>query len=451
MLGWVLLTRPYDAVLWGVVLVTGAVVLHRLDGLRRLWPVVLAGIPFVVATLAYNLRVTGEALTFPIVAADPLDTFGLGTRRLMPDFRPVHYGLGLATRSTAKNSFFFVVFLAGNVVTVGLALFGTWMHRRRREAWVLLVLGAIFPLGYFVFWGTNVSSFTARLVGSIYYVPSIVPIVVLAVLGAIEVRRRSIAWFRISVGLVVLLTVPVMVSRLGVEHRISTVQRAWSDSIDGLDGPALVITASSGPYVMFENPFARNGPELDDEILYAVDLGTENFDTIAAHPDRTPYLQVASAHPDELAPKEDPVPLSVHIEPIEVVTASRISLSGTFRPIDGAPVVRPYVYVGGRVRWARSTAATAHDDGTWTMSWTFGPDDLPPGRSLLRVGFGAGADASGARAAPIIRWEIPVDVRAGQVTALVPAQQFVRFPVGDEFRWYPRPDYPASFDVSGSG
>ena len=153
LLGWILLTRPYDAVLWGLVLVVGAAACHRLDGLRRLWPVVLTGLPFVVATLAYNLRVTGHALTFPIVAADPLDTFGLGTRRLMPDFRPVHYGFGLATWSTAKNSFFFVVFLAGSAVTIVLALFGAWQRRRRSgdvdpprpgrglPARVLLVLG----------------------------------------------------------------------------------------------------------------------------------------------------------------------------------------------------------------------------------------------------------------------------------------------------------------------
>ena len=55
----ILLTRPFDAVLWGAILVMGAVVLHRRDGLRRLWPVVLAGLPFVVATLAYNMHVTG--------------------------------------------------------------------------------------------------------------------------------------------------------------------------------------------------------------------------------------------------------------------------------------------------------------------------------------------------------------------------------------------------------
>ena len=250
--------------------------------------------------------------------------------------------------------------------------------------------------------------------------------------------------------LATLLTVPVMGTRVGGRtHRISATQEAWSESVEGLDGPALVIMATSGPYVLFENPFSRNGPELDDDILYAVDLGTENFDTIAAHPKRTPYLQVASAHPDELAPKEDPAALSVHMEPLTVLTAPRLVLSGTFHPLDAAPVVRPYVFVGGRVRWGAPLRSVAAHDGTWTTSWSFSVDDLPPGRSLLRVGFGAGASPAAAQRAPIIRWEVPVDVGRDRITALVPAQQFVRFPVGDEFRWYPRPDYPeASIEVS---
>lgn len=449
-LGWVLLTRPFDAVVWGAVLVVGATILAspapwrtRATRLASLWPLVLAGAPFAVATVAYNLRITGEALTFPIVATDPLDTFGFGRRRLMPAFDPVDYGLGKAAYSTAKNGGFFVIFLAGNVVTLLLAGAAMWWRRARTATWVLVAMGVAFPVGYFAFWGMWVSSLTARLVGAIYYVPSVVPVLTLAWLGLVELRRRSRMWSTVAAVVAIAVTVPVLVSRVDVNRRISTAQEPWAASVEGLEGPALVIVAESGPYVMFKNPHGRNDPDLDQDIVYAADLGPGNLRTIAAHPGRTPYLQVASADADELGPRESPVEFGVSLVPIDLQRGRALELEATFTPPDGAPVVLPFLSVDGAVTWHDPADAVAGPDGSYTFTTTVDAgSSIAPTGSTVRIGFGAGDTVADAVADPRIRWELSVRAGDGTLVAVLPAQQFRRFAVGPDFYWYPRPAEP---------
>src|SRR4051794_2211580 len=88
-LGWIFLTRPFDAVLWGVG-ATAYLLWRRRHRLRTLLPVAgwlaLGAAPFVLAAVAYNAAVVGGPLSFPNTASDPLDTFGFGARRIMPGF-----------------------------------------------------------------------------------------------------------------------------------------------------------------------------------------------------------------------------------------------------------------------------------------------------------------------------------------------------------------------------
>ncbi len=449
-LGWVLLTRPFDAVVWGAVLVVGAVLLtgvaplgRRVWGLVSLWPLVLAGLPFAVATIAYNLRITGEALTFPIVATDPLDTFGFGRRRLMPAFDPVDYGLGKATFSTVKNGGFFVVFLAGNVVTLLLAVAAIWWRRASAATWVLVAMAVAFPLGYFAFWGMWVSSLTARLVGAIYYVPSAVPVLTLGWLGLMELRRRSRLVSVVAVVAAIVVTLPVLVSRLDVNRRISEAQEPWATSVEGLAGPALVIVAESGPYVMFKNPIGRNDPGLEQDILYAADLGPDNLRTIEANPDRAAYLQVATADADELGPRETPVDFDVSLAPIEVLRGRSLDIEVVFTPPDGSPVVVPFLAIDGDTQWMAPVDAVAGPAGSYTFTTTIDADDAIRRRgSTVRVGFGAGDTVADALADPRIRWDVTVGGQGDELVALLPAQQFRRFAVGRDFYWYPRPPEP---------
>lgn len=445
-LGWVLLTRPFDAVVWGAMAVVGMVVRstesgwrRRIAGLWRLWPTILVGLPFVVATIAYNLRITGEALTFPIVATDPLDTFGFGRRRLMPEFEPTDYNVPTALYASTKNAGFFVIFLAGNLVSAGLAIAALWWRRAQASVWILAAMAAAFPLGYFAFWGMHVSSLTARLVGAIYYIPSIVPVLALATMGLAELHRRSRRGAILAVVVAVIVTVPVMVSRVDVNRRISVAQEPWASSVEDLQGPALVIVADSGPYLMFANPEARNGPGLDDDILYAVDLGPGNLSTIAAHPERNVYLQMATADVDELGPRETPVEFGVSLQPMSIERGPSLTVSATFDPSESTAVVLPYVEIGGVVTWGTQADLASAADGSLGFTVEIEPHDLPAVATSLRIGFGSGASAGEAREDPRVRWEITVAAQQDEVIALAPARYERRFAVGPDFYWYPRP------------
>ena len=450
-LGWILLTRPFDAVLWGVVLLVGGALTHGWDVVRRGWPVAAIAVPFVALTLAYNLRITGEATTFPIVAADPLDTFGLGPRRLMPGFEVTDYDLARAVSSSAKNAAFFVIFLAGNAVALVLAALGAWWRRSDRGGtWRLVLLGAVFPIGYVFFWGTHVSSLTARLAGSIYYIPAIVPVLALAALGALELWWRARRTCMVAAVLAVVVTVPVLVDRLEVARANSTAQRPWSESVADLPEGSLVIVAESGPYLSFKNPISRNRPDLDDPVLYAVDLGPKNFATIAAHPDRTPYLQISNLGVEELGPKEDRRTPAVDVVPLELVSGTALSIEAAYRPDDGAPVVLPFVEVQGEVTWGRLSDVGAGGDGSSSTTFHLGTDGvpLPAGPATVRVGFGAGPSVDEARSDPRVRWEVSVRSDRAGLTALLPLQQFFRYPIGEERRWFPRPGQPGAAAVA---
>jgi hypothetical protein len=453
LLGWVLLTRPFDAVLWGAVLLVGGAVVHGWDVVRRGWPVALLGLPFVALTLAYNVRITGEATTFPIVAADPLDTFGLGPRRLMPGFEITDYDLGRAASGTAKNAAFFGLFLAGSAVTLVLAALGAWWRRAQRATWRLVLLGAAFPVGYFFFWGTHISSLTARLAGSIYYIPAIVPVLALAALGALELWWRARRTCVVAAVLALVVTLPVLADRVDVARANSTAQRPWSESVADLPDDSLVIVAESGPYLSFKNPVSRNRPELDDAVLYAVDLGPKNFETIEAHPGRSPYLQVSNLGVEELGPKEDRPTPAVEVVPLELVSGTALFVEAAYRPADGAPVVLPFVEVQGEVTWGRLSDVRVGGDGGSSTTFHLGADGvpLPSGPATVRVGFGAGQSVEEARSEPRVRWEVSVRSDRSGLTALLPLQQFFRYPVGDQRRWFPRPGHPGAAAVASVG
>ena len=120
------------------------------------------------------------------------------------------------------------------------------------------------------------------------------------------------AWARGVLCLVLAVaTIPYLVSAIGPNHKISTAQEPWKDATRAIRDRALVIVANSGPYLMHLNPYSVNTADLDSRILYAVDKGAEALDLLAAHPDRTPYLESTSdpgfddpvAHHDAPAPR----------------------------------------------------------------------------------------------------------------------------------------------------
>lgn len=331
LLGWIFMTRPYDAVLWGAAFGTYALVREgRATWRRTVVPMVVCGvaaIPLVALTLAYNHRVTGSWLGFPITTADPMDTFGFGPRRLMPGFKATDYQPLTAVKATAKNAFLLPWFLTGGYLGLAVAAAGVWRGRRERSTIALVLIGLVFPAGYFAFWGNYLSSLASRVSGPIYFVPLYAPICLLMASTVVAwwPQRRRLALGTLAV--LALATVPGAVTRLELNRDISEGQIPWRATAASIEGRALVFVADTGRYLLFTNPYSSNGPDLDDRILYASENGPQMLDLIAAHPNRQPLLQQATIAVQDLGPSERPARPQVMLTPIEVRRGARISLT----------------------------------------------------------------------------------------------------------------------------
>jgi hypothetical protein len=343
LVGWIFLTRPYDAILWATAFSVFALVRDRARWRERLGSILACGaaaLPCVVVALAYNRHVTGSWLQFPITAADPLDTFGFGPKRLMPTFEVIDYDAGKALRATAKNAFLLPWFLVGTYVGLALAGIGLWQRRRDPSTLALASVAVVFPLGYSVFWGTHLSSLAARISGPIYLIPLYAPICLLmaSVLVGWWERRQRLAQAALVV--LVVATLPAAITRFGVNHEISRQQEGWRTSVAALDEPALVIVADTAPYLLYLNPFSANPPELDGDVLYAADGSAEVLDLIEEQPRRAVYVQRATVPSQDLGPREEPRDLAVALVPAEVVRGPSLRLAVTARPDRGAQRVR---------------------------------------------------------------------------------------------------------------
>ncbi len=414
LLGLIFLTRPYDALLWAGAFGIG-LLLTRPDArratLRALAVAGAAALPFIAGALLYNRRLTGELLTFPVTAKDPLDGFGFGPRRLAPGFEPVDYTVGRALRSTAKNGVVLPWFLVGGYLTVVVAAIGAWRRRHDGPARVLLLVAAAFPVGYFVFWGTFLSSLASRISGPIYLVPLFPVVCALAALALDDwwSRRRALAiGTLVALGLA---TLPGAITRFQDNREISVQQAPWRTSVDDVREPAVVFVANTGS-LLYANPFASNPPDLDGPVLYASAGSPSMLDLIDEQPARTPYLQQPSVPAPDLGPREDPLDLDVTVTPITVVRGEVLRLTVTVSPTGAEPI--------------ELSASTGADEVRRRVSPTGGPVTV----ELLVGGDRDGALAPGERGSlvvvlgtedgPRVRRITPYRVVDGVVEAVTP-------------------------------
>ncbi len=444
LLGWIFFTRPYDGLLWGVAFGGYAIIVerHRWRHLIRPFLIVGAGaLPVVVATLAYNQHITGAPLAFPITEADPLDTFGFGRRRLMPGFPITDYTVGTGLYAVAKHAFFLPWFLLGSYLGVVVAAAGAWVARRRQSTLLILLVGTVFPLGYLPFWGTKVSSEFTRLAGPIYYLPIYAAVAVLMAIALVRLHERHRA---ASAGLVLALlvaTVPTAISRFEVNQELSAPQDGWRTSVASIDEPAIVFVGDTKSYLLFLNPFSSNGPRLDDRILYAVDEEPAMLDLIAEQPERTPYLQLATAPQEDLGPKEDPVDFDVVLLPVTVQRGAALELQVGAGDRPGEAVATVEVEVAGQS--VRRSGPAGAELAPITIGPPGGSADLAlPPRGLLRITLGYGATEAEALGSPTAQQRMVFRLVDGTVEALLPTSRFSRDVLGDHEEWRRRLDTP---------
>lgn len=421
LVGWIFMTRPFDAVLWAAAFGLYLLVVHWHEWKRLAIGAAWAGLgvlPLVIATLAYNKKVTGTFTEFPITAADPLDTFGFGLRRLMPTFGKDDYTVGVAIRSTGKNGLFLPLFLFGSYLGVVVAAFGVWIRRRERSTLAMLFLMAAFPLGYFFFWGMHVSAATTTLSGPIYFIPLFAPLVVLMATAIVTWWRHRRAVGIAALAILAVVTVPFAVNRIDVNTRISESQIPWRDGADAVHGKSIVFIQQSGAYLLFLNPFSSNPANLDGRILWATDQGAGNLDLIAQHPDRTPYLQQTSVPPIIGVPNDRPITPEVTTRRLRVLDSGAPTLHVTVTNPTNAPVVAVSFQVGDRVE--RTTVSTDSTKGeTYELEWRAGVLPAGPGNIVVTAGFGATIDAASTGQ---LRQVVPFQGGSSTARLLLPAR-----------------------------
>ena len=212
------------------------------SALARVVVMVGAGlVPAVVVTLWFNWQATGSALAFPNVTADPLNTFGFGSRRLLIGQPVINYNVHHAFGALGSNVRAVPSWLFGGPVLVVLALVGVVglvMLRRLPETILLVVLALAFPLAYLFWWATTLSAPGAlNGVGPHYYLPSFIPVVILGAAGfTVLLERRG--WLLTALALVVLVGVTAYAipdkanDKLSVTHLYQHVQRTLPRDLD---------------------------------------------------------------------------------------------------------------------------------------------------------------------------------------------------------------------------
>lgn len=466
LLGGIFLTRPFDALLWGIpfaslVVVTalassGRPLRDRIGwATRRTGWIVVGFVPFGVLMAAYNVALSGNPLRFPIEAADPENTFGFGTHTIMRGATPLRYTGHDALDAVAANFNGAQVWMLGSVVGLLLALAGVWIHRRRATTWALVGLVATFVVGYAFYWGLALMGDGAPLGGPQYYLPMIVPVVVLGAEALVAVaERRRVAAAMLGV-VMVAVTVPTVIDRIRTNRQfVNDTYGVASTALDRFhhDHALVFVPPGDEPFLLIGLPFAANGPTLGGPRLYALDRSPRLIDLIAAS-DRDPFRLA-----EVFTRRHGRVSSSARVQRLHLRRGQTFSVQATITNTTDASVVTAYLGVGaGRRVVVLDTASTRGQ--RYSVSWRVGGDPVaePPndtgvvplgeglGRVVVGVRFGDGAAgdvrATGADRAYEQQWAFRRD--ATSVAVLFPARRSAVMTTSFGRIWMPVADTPA--------
>lgn len=440
LLGCILLTRPFDALLWG--LPFGIYVVARAwsrdagvgratrDAARRVGWMALGFVPVALVMAAYNFAVTGSPTTFPIEAADPLNRFGFGDRRIMRGTSLVAYSGHDALDALGDNFRHAPPWVLGSWLGIALAVVGVYLARRRGATWALLGLVVTFAVGYFFYWGLALMGAGAPLGGPQYYMPMLAPVIVLGATTLVACWRwRAFVAVAIAVALVVV-SVRVILDRARVNRDYSAAYTAVQRVLGSLDDPnALVVVPVEDERILLTGPpFAMNRHDLDGPRRYAADLGPAVVDLVA-RTDRTPY-RVST--PFVNGPDGQEIVADLHRLRLTESGALRVTLRVT-NPTDD-PTVTAYLVTGGGVQ-TRVLDRASTRGATYEVEWTVAAPDaalpgaivLPEGSAWVSAGFrfgGESADPRSPDAAAIAELRWATRTTPSTVTALRPARRY---------------------------
>jgi len=283
------------------------------------------GVVFVGVTLAYNSVMTGSAFTFPYLEFAPDDGLGFGRRAILGyerDYTPL---LGL--RSNAYALWYLVSdwttagVVGSSLAAVGgvFAVFGDEDARGERGARLLLVgVFASFVIGNVYFWGTlnalgeigDTTDGLVHLYGPYYHYDLLLPVSAFMAFAVVLGYRRLRSLTTVDrlrdreqvalLALVVALFVVVSFATVGVAEvnekveknaEVTGVYESAYQPFEGteFDGALVFLPRPYGDWLNHPFQYLRNSPNLNGNVVYAVDRGPENFDVVDAYPNRTYY------------------------------------------------------------------------------------------------------------------------------------------------------------------
>ncbi len=314
--------RPLDAVLVTVLLAVYS--LRPRDGrwrdVGRLVSGSLLGVTGpVLATFAYNTRVSGNPFVFPIGASGGDNAFGTGPRHIAEGTPVVDVTFRMLAEATWRSVAEVPQWLPGAWLALPLVAWGVLLLWRRDRATTLLLAAivVVVPLVYFFYWGTVLMARGREYQGPFYFAPLWIPATVLVgVAGARLVERRSESRFALPVLVVgagvLALWSPVdhyLEYRAGVDREIAAMRQVPDDSV------VVLPIDQDGAWILKPRAHFANAPDLDGDLAFAADTGATLIDDLEQVPGRRRF-----AMRFHLSPGEDPlrpIPLVVELTTLD--------------------------------------------------------------------------------------------------------------------------------------
>jgi len=334
---------------------------------RRVAWIAAGFVPLALVMAAYNAYITGSPTTFPIEAADPLNTFGFGTKRLMFGAPEIAFSKHASFDAIGQNFRSAPAFVFGGFAGIALALAGIYLARRRPATYALLGLVATFTFGYFFYWGIALMATGAPLFGPQYYLPMIAPMVVLGATTLVAIWNRQ----RIVAGVLAIVLVALSVNYFKDKIHMNRVLAVlWyehqHDAYERFDGTnALVFVPNIDPFLLTDLPFAANNRSLTGEKLYAVDRGPENVEYLARS-DRTPYRLFTTFRDD---PNSDDLRTESAVKRLRLERGPQMTLRAHITNTTDSPVVTAYLGTGAGPDEIVLDRAS-HGGATYDVEWT---------------------------------------------------------------------------------
>ncbi len=419
LLGVIFLTRPFDAGLWAVPFGVYLIATHRRRW-RELLPIIgwtaVGFAPLFAITVGYNIAVTGKPLLFPITAAEPLNKFGFGLRRLAPTAKAINYQPSKAFDAALHNFDALPGWVLGSWAGIALALGGLVLRRRAATTWLLLGIAVVFPLGYLYYWGLVLMADGAQGIGPQYYIPMLAPLTILGATALVWIwdQRKLVAAGVAVVALVI--SVPILTHKIGDNRNFTKSYQQWKRPLDAahLQRALVFVPHAKDPFLLTDLSFAMNRPDLGGPVLYAVDLDGQNVTMAAAHPERTPYLLG-----QELQPGTDLFHPTVKLQRLSLERGRAFLVHERITNPGRDKVVVAYIDAGRGIESQVLDAASSKGK-TYSFDWVVNADasaanrgTVTPADGLGTVAVGVAFGANGHVDARADRWERRLPARTG--------------------------------------